>query len=262
MKTQTTCWILTMVAMVGFSSLRATCGASLLSVDFGRNIGNNPGTPSPVQAGFNGMAGNFPLGPDAPPPSLSATFGIYTVTVSGNPYLGTDYSRVGFEDTPAAASGIDASIRALYQDAMINNLDLNNGAGLNLSIKGVTPNTQYSVKLWSYNAENTIYATPTSFGPLTGSNTTGTSGSVTQFATPLPTTLDDFSTTILVTSTTDTLDIHAASTDNYGGTRMNGFELSSVPEPTALVIAVFGVFGMAAAYRFVRIRPQQSWPLA
>ncbi len=217
--------------------MTAAVAVPLLAVDFGRNVGNNPATPSLVQPGFNGMAGNFPLGPNSPPPSLSATFGAYTVTVSGDPYQSTDYSRVGFEDTAAAASGIDPSIRTLYEDALINNLDLNDGSGLNLSIQGVTPNAQYRLKLWSYNAENTIYSTPTSFGPRTGSTTSGTSGSVTQFASPLPTSLNDYSTTIIVSSTTNVLDIHAASTANFGGTRLNAFELNNVPEPAAICLA-------------------------
>jgi hypothetical protein len=251
----------TIWTMVALTAVFATCmiqssvtAAPLLSVDFGRNVGNNPATPSPVQAGFNGMAGNFPLGPNSPPPSLSALFGAFTVTVSGDPYQGTDYTRVGFEDTAAAAAGIDPSIRNLYEDAMINNLDLDDGSGLNLSIQGVTPNTPYSLKLWSYNAENTIYATPTQFGPRAGSNTSGTSDSVVQFASPAPTTLADYSTTIIVSSTTNTLDIHAASTANFGGTRMNAFELSAVPEPTALVLGMIGFVLVAASGRPVSRR--------
>src|SRR3954462_135204 len=90
------------IAVATYTQTYTTSAAPLLSVDFGRNLGNSPATPSPVQAGFNGMAGNFPLGPNSPPPSLSATFGTYTVTVSGDPYPGSDYSRVGFEDTAAA----------------------------------------------------------------------------------------------------------------------------------------------------------------
>jgi hypothetical protein len=224
--------------------------APLLSVDFGRNIGNNAATPSPVQSGFNGMFGNFPLGPNSPPPTLSSTFGIYTVTVSGDPYQGTDYSRVGFEDTAAAASGIDSSIRNLFEDAMINNLDLDDGTGLNLSIQGVTPNTPYSLKLWSYNAENAFYPTPTLFGPRAGSNTSGSSGSITQFASPLPASLNDYSTTIIVSSTTTTLDIHAASTVSFGGTRMNGFELSvAVPEPSLKILAMVGSVLVTGCYR-------------
>ena len=231
--------------------------APLLAVDFGRNIGNDPGNPSPVQAGFNGMSGNFPLGPDVPPPSLTATFGSYTVTVSGDPHTNDTYHRIGFEDTAASAAAIDASIRALFEDAMINNLDTNVGRGLNLSIQGVTPNTQYTVKLWSYNAENTFYSTPTEFGPRAGSNTSGTTGSVTQFATPLPTSLNDYSTTITVSSTTDTLDIHAVSTSNFGGTRMNGFELSAaVPEPSAIVLGMLGAaIAAAGCRRTVRRQP-------
>jgi hypothetical protein len=251
--------ICTLVALAAFLAVSAISlsgfAAPLLAVDFGRNLGNNPATPSPVQAGFNGMAGNFPLGPNSPPPSLSQVFGAFTVTVTGDPYQGTDYTRVGFEDTATAAAGIDPSIRNLYEDAMINNLDLNDGTGLNLSIQGITPNTPYSLKLWSYNAENTIYATPTQFGPRAGSNTSGTSGSVVQFASPAPTTLNDYSTTIVVSSTTSKLDIHVASTANFGGTRMNGFELSAaVPEPTALVLGVIGLAFAASNGRVIARR--------
>lgn len=201
--------------------------ADVLSVDFGQPLP----PPSPTQPGFNSMTGGFPLGPNSPPPSLTSTFGDYTVSVSGDPYQGTDYTRIGFEHNAASAAAIDPSISGLFADALINNLDLNDGSGLTITIQGVTPNQEYRVKLWSYNADNTAYSTPTEFGPLADSATTGTTGSVTQFATPLPTTLDDFSTTIIVSSTTDTLHIHGASTDNYGGTRLNAFELSEVGEP-------------------------------
>jgi hypothetical protein len=172
------------------------------------------------------MAGTFPLGPNSPPPSMTSTFGTYTVKVSGDPYQSTDYTRVGFEDNAASASAIDPSIRALYEDGLQNNLDTNTGAGLSLSIQGVVPNAKYAVKVWSYNPDNTIYPTPTQFGPLSGSNTIGTTASITQTATPLPTSLSDYSTTIYLSSTTNTLDIHAASTSNFGGTRLNAFELS------------------------------------
>jgi hypothetical protein len=247
---RTICTLVALATVFTTYTISTTVSAApLLAVDFGRNLGNDPGNPSPVQAGFNGMAGNFPLGPDVPPPSLSAVFGAFTVTVSGDPHTNDTYHRIGFEDTAAAAAGIDPSIRNLFEDALINNLDTNVGRGLNLSIQGVTPNTQYLLKLWSYNAENVFYSTPTEFGPRAGSNTSGTSGSVTQFATPLPTTLDDYSTTIMVSSTTDTLDIHAVSTDNYGGTRMNGFELSAIPEPSAILLGAVGVVIAAAGYR-------------
>jgi hypothetical protein len=196
--------------------------SDVLSVDFGQP---SP-PPSPVQSGFQSMAGAFPLGPNSPPPSLSSTFGSYTVKVSGDPYQSTDYTRVGFEDNAASASAIDPSIRNLYEDGLNNNLDTNTGAGLTLSIQGVVPNVKYAVKVWSYNPDNTIYPTPTQFGPLAGSSTTGTSASITQTATPLPTSLDDSSAIIYVSSTTSMLDIHAASTSNFGGTRLNGFALS------------------------------------
>jgi hypothetical protein len=195
---------------------------NVLSVD----LGQPSPPPSPVQSGFHSMAGSFPLGPNSPPPTMTATYGSYTVTVSGDPYQGTDYTRVGFEDNAAGASGIDPSIRPLYEDALINNLDLNNGAGVSVAIQGVIPNAKYALKVWSYNADNTAYPTPTQFGPLSGSNTTGTTASITQFATPIPTSLNDYSTTITVSSTSNILNVHAASTSNFGGTRFNAFELS------------------------------------
>jgi hypothetical protein len=196
--------------------------SNVLSVDMGQP---SP-PPSPIQAGFKSMAGLFPLGADSPPPSLTSTFGSYTVKVSGDPYQATDYSRVGFEDNSTSSSSIDPSVRALFEDGLQNNLDTNTGAGLNVSIQGVVPNVKYAVKLWSYNADNSIYPTPTQFSPLSGSNTSGTSASVTQTATPVPTSLNDYSATIYVSSTTSTLDIHAASTSNFGGTRLDGFALS------------------------------------
>jgi hypothetical protein len=195
---------------------------NVLSVDMGQP---SP-PPSPIQSGFQSMAGTFPLGPNSPSPSLTSTFGSYTVKVSGDPYQSTDYTRVGFEENAANASPIDPSIRALYEDGLQNNLDTNTGAGLSLSIQGVVPNTKYALKVWSYNPDNTFYPTPTQFGPLSGSNTSGTSASITETATPLPTSLNDYSTTIYVSSTTSTLDIHAASTSNFGGTRLNAFALS------------------------------------
>jgi hypothetical protein len=195
---------------------------NVLSVD----LGQPSPPPSPIQGGFQSMAGTFPLGPNSPPPSMTSTFGTYTVKVSGDPYQSTDYTRVGFEDNAASAGAIDPSIRALYEDGLQNNLDTNTGAGLSLSIQGVVPNAKYAVKVWSYNPDNTIYPTPTQFGPLSGSTTTGTTASITQTATPLPTSLNDYSTTIYVSSSTSTLDIHAASTANFGGTRLNAFALS------------------------------------
>lgn len=225
----------------------------LLSVDFGRNAGNDPGSPSPVLPGFQGMSGNFPIGPDVPPPSLTQMFGGYTVTVWGDPHTNDTYHRIGFEDTAANSGGIDPSIRALFQDAFINNLDTNVDRGLNVRIEGVTPNTLYAVKVWSYNSDNFFYETPTMFGPLAGSNTTGTSGSIVQFNSPLPTSLDDYSTTIYMSSTTSTLEFHGASTENFGGTRMNGFQLSlAVPEPGIMSFATLGLLMIVARWRRMR----------
>ena len=83
---------------------------------------------------------------------------------------------------------------------------------------------------------------------MTGSNTTGTSGSITNFALPAPTTLAEYSTTIRISSTTTTLDIFGTTTGGGGGTRLNGFELNPVPEPGTMFLAGIGL-AMALAYR-------------
>jgi hypothetical protein len=197
----------------------------LLSVDFGRVI---DGSPTPVQPGFQGLAGN-PV-----QASGNGIFGVYSVTVTGE----------GFYSSPTT---IDPSVAALYQDYYYHNSTVN-GVGVALSIDGVAANTDYDLTLWSYDGDQIFSATPTAWGPMAGSNTTGTSGSITNFAIPTPTSLAEYSTTIRVKSTTTTLDIFGTTTAGGGGTRLNGFELNPVPEPSTMILAGIGV-AMALAYR-------------
>jgi hypothetical protein len=199
--------------------------APLLVVDFGRVIS---GSPTAVQPGFSGMAGAPVEG------TRTENFGIYTVTVTGE----------GFYSSPTT---IDPSVAALYQDYYYHN-STTNGVGVTLSIGGVTANTDYDLTLWSYDGDQIFSATPTAWGPLSGSNTTGTSGSIVNFAIPTPTSLAEYATTIRVKSTTTTLDIFGTTTGGSGGTRINGFELNPVPEPSTMILAGLGV-AMVLAYR-------------
>jgi hypothetical protein len=183
--------------------------SDVLKVDFGQPAP----PPSPVQAGFNSLAGATSQA------SASGTFGAYTVGVQGQ----------GFEDTADAnANEIDPSIRNLYRATYYNNSDVN-GEGVTLTIAGVTPNTDYDVKVWSYDPAQSFSSTPTQWSP--SGATTGASASITNFAFPRPATLDDYSATIRVRSTTDTLTIFGTTTAGFGGTRLNAVELYAVAVP-------------------------------
>src|SRR4051794_8858793 len=180
---------------------RRSQAAPLLAIDFS-TVDNY------VQSGFSELAG------DASQSTANATFGGYTVDLAGQ----------GFgASTGGHAAAIDQSVRPLYRDYYFNDSDVN-GVGVNLSIGGVTPNAQYNLTLWSYDGDQSFSSTDTLWSPI--NNSSGTSGSVTNFATPRPNTLTDYSTTIQVSSTTRTLDIFGTTTSGFGGTRLNGFRLN------------------------------------
>jgi hypothetical protein len=110
----------------------------------------------------------------------------------------------------------------------------------------VTPNQDYDLKLWSYDAAQFFSSTPTLWSPQGA--TSGDSGTITNFASPRPDSLDDYSTTIRVRSTTSTLTIFGTTTSGFGGTRLNAFELYAVPEPATSVLAA-SLVGAAFARR-------------
>jgi hypothetical protein len=189
--------------------------ADVLSIDVGQPVT----APSAPQAGFVSMHG---LQSQA---SISKNIGAYVVSIAGQ----------GFENTSEGnANEIDPSVRNLYRDTYYNNDD-RPGFGVTLTIEGVTPNTDYDLKLWSYDAAQFFSSTPTVWSPQGA--TTGTEGTIVNFASPRPDSLDDYSTTIRVRSSTSTLTIFGTTTSGFGGTRLNGFELTAVPEPAAAVVA-------------------------
>lgn len=225
MKMQHCLAVIVLVTAWAIATPRHASAVPLLAVDFGRVIS---GSPTAVQAGFNGMAG-------APVEATrTEAFGAYTVTVAGEGFFSAGFN----------AGNADPSVAALYEDYYYHNATAA-GVGITLSIAGVTPNTDYDVTVWSYDMDNIFSPTPTLWTPA--GITTGSSGSVVNIATPFPTTLNDYSTTLRVRSTTGTLDIFGTTTGGAGGTRINGFSLSAVPEPATTALAGLGALVIGAA---------------
>jgi hypothetical protein len=186
----------------------------LLKVDFGVS-----GAASPVQSGFTGIAG------EVSETTHNESIGPYSVSLDGQ----------GFYSTGGNSNNIPSGVRNLYRDYFYNNSTIN-GDGVVLSLGGFDANKQYDVTLWSYDADNTFSSTPTSWSPFGG--TTGNTGSITNFATPYPTTLNDFSTTLQLTSTTGTLNIFGTTTGGNDGTRLNAVRVKD--GATSLLSLDFG----------------------
>ena len=207
------CCIAACVSILSLAAATESYGA-LLAVDFGL-------ASTPVQSGFTGMSGNVSMA------SKTDVIGAYSVMVQGEGFYAAGFN----------AGHVDPSVAALYEDYYYHN-SATNGVGITLSIAGVTPNTDYDVTLWSYDEDNIFSPTPTTWGPA--GSTTGTSGSMQNFADPYPTDLSFHRATIRVHSTTSTLDVFGTTTGGSGGTRLNGFELSAVPEPCAAILLAIG----------------------
>ncbi|MEX2308377.1 MAG: hypothetical protein WD738_12320 [Pirellulales bacterium] len=179
----------------------------LLAVDFGR--ASQPS--SPVQATYTGVMGEIAQ------PLFSQPAGPFNITLEGQGFFNT---------TSSNADLIDAGARDFYRDYYYNN-SITNGEGVELTIEGVTPNIDYDLTLWTYDADN-FNPTPTTWTP-TG-NTTGQTGNIVNIQDPYPTSLTENSATIRVRSTTTSLQVFGTTTEGTGGTRLNGFELNLAPE--------------------------------
>jgi hypothetical protein len=181
--------------------------SDLLSVDFAQQLA----PPSPLQAGFVGGYGTTSQ------TSYTETVGAYTVHLEGHGF---------FHSTTAAnVDAIDPSVRDFYMDYYYNNSTIN-GEGIVFTIDGVAPNTDYDVKLWSYDADHPG-DTPTQWSPI--GNSTGETTTIIANREPRPDNMnEDYVKTIRVRSTTTKLEIFGTTTGGTGGTRLNGFELHAV----------------------------------
>jgi hypothetical protein len=181
--------------------------SDLLSVDFAQA----GGPPSPLQTGFVGGYGATTQA------AYTETVGAYTVHLEGQGF---------FHSTTAAnVDAIDPSVRDFYMDYYYNN-SVVNGEGIVFTIEGVTPNTDYDVVIWSYDADHAAL-TPTVWSPFGA--TTGTTETIDAMREPRPDNIaEDYRKVIRVRSTTNKLEIFGTTTSGTGGTRLNGFELHAV----------------------------------
>jgi hypothetical protein len=180
--------------------------SDLLSVDFAQT----GAPPSPLQTGFVGGYGTTSQA------AYTETVGAYTVHLEGQGF---------FHSTTAAnVDAIDPSVRDFYMDYYYNN-SVVNGEGIIFTIEGVTPNTDYDLKLWSYDADH-AGDTPTVWSPF--GSTTGTTDTILAHREPRPASMQDYQKTIRVRSTTTKLEVFGTTTSGTGGTRLNGFELHAV----------------------------------
>jgi hypothetical protein len=214
------CLTALVVAVVTLIEAQASQAAAVLSVDFGHNP---PGTP--VQPDFTSVAGATSES------SHTEAVGGFTVQVEGDGFF-----HAGFN-----AGNVAPAVAPLFEDYYYNN-STDPAVGIKVTITGITPNLPYDVTIWSYDEDNIFSVTPTQWGPAAGSATTGATGIVSDSAgTPYPSSLSEKSTTIRLVSNTNQLAFFGASTGGSGGTRLNGFQLTPVPEPATATIAALGL---------------------
>jgi hypothetical protein len=185
----------------------------VLQVDLGLGAENGS-----VQSGFAGM-----IGPETTTTPQSIVSNGYTVSVEG---VGGGPFDVGFWNEGFSGQVLPPATHALYRDYFYNN-SASEGEGVLLGIDGVTPNTDYDLKIWSYDPANPT-ATQTSWSPV--NNTTGQTGVVTNINTPVPQVINDANhfTTIRVRSSDTKLEVFGTTTSGTGGTRLNAIELNAV----------------------------------
>lgn len=179
-----------------------------------------------IAPGFSPMTGpHFDL--TGPTDSASETFGAYTVSVER---VGGAFGDTGFYNEYAIRMGgeiLPPATHALFRDCFCSIATVE-GDGILLSIDGVTPNTEYDLRIWDMDPAAGA-STINSWTPV--NNTTGDSATIDLIRTPVPQNIDSsqHSVTIRVKSTDTKLEIFGTSTSGFGGVRLNAIELNAVP---------------------------------
>lgn len=230
----------------------AAKAAPILLVDFDDRSGAGNSVISPTQSGFSSFVQSTNNATTPLTYSFGTSIGTLDVTVGG--YQTTSGTTGGFLDRAAPTNSGSFTYSNLYRDFLFTNTG---GGTLTLAIKGVQPNTDYELTFWS----SDVFADPTNvFADVitnriaaTGT-TSGAAGTITFDTTQNATSNLQHSFTGLFRSTTDTLSFNLTDVTVTGLTadvvRLNGFQLSAVPEPSA--VAIWILAGVAAAGWWVR----------
>lgn len=233
----------------------AARGAPVLSLDFNDRSGTGNLTISPTQSGFTSFLQSTNNATTPLTNSYATSIGTLDVTVGG--YQTTSGTTGGFLDRGAPPNNPPSfTYSDLYRDFLFTNVA---GGNLSLAIKGVQPNTDYELTFWSSDVftdpMNNFAEVITNQIAAAGA-TVGATGTITFDSTQNATSNMQHSFTGIFRSTTDTLsfnftDITVTAITN-DVVRLNGFQLSAVPEPSA--VAVWLIAAAAAIAWHIRRR--------
>ena len=126
----------------------------------------------------------------------------------------------------------------LYRDVAFSN---HVADAITVTVTGLAASTAYNVKLYSYDYFNSPTSTTDTFTPTGG--TTGSSQSVTFVPNVVPTTEDSYAVVANWTSNNSGA-LAFTTTGTVFGPRLNGFTISSIPEPSTLVLLATGLIGL------------------
>ena len=218
------------LAMTLMTGLQPSHATPFLSVDFEPSGSAGAGT----ETGFSSQA--------VASKSHTTSEGSVTVAVSGHEGF---FARNSVADSGAFTYG------QLYDDFVYNNT----GGTLSFTISGagIKADTDYSIRFFAYDRAN-LGSTATNgiiFDPV--SDTTGSSGQIAYSTTSDPTSNEQYSFVGIWRATDGSLDIDVTFvSDDLSGfdiVRVNGLQISAIPEPGTLGILGLGLVALGFARR-------------
>jgi hypothetical protein len=214
----------TMIVGMGIGIGTLTLAPQARAIYFGPVVNVDIQGSSDTQAGFPPMT--------ATPTTFTTPAGNVTVALTGD----------GFYDRGV---GSPANSGAFTYGALYHDFFYTNGSIVTADISGLTAGQQYDIRIYSYDYNNGTGLKTVTFTPISG--TTGLAGVTTY--TPGVTPLTNQESSALMTWTANgTGHLVFTISDDSAFSRINGFELTAVPEPSAAAALVLGA-GMLLARR-------------
>jgi hypothetical protein len=142
----------------------------------------------------------------------------------------------------------DAANQHMWRDFVFANSSNTTGEGLDITIDGLLADSVYEVQLWAFDQSSGDSRTAS----WTGSGVQGTSANLTFAGNGTkPNSLDDYTAVLLAqTDSAGTLVLEGRHVSGPTHTVfVNGFELTLVPEPSSLTLAILGVAGLLCRRR-------------